>query len=703
MKMGIRVKHIQSEIALFSGLCLLVAMGLIVFYASMIMKSGAERARQEAVTVAREYAVSVAMKSGNEAKSLFERALEAANTLAHTLSGIKDESLDLELERSAVNGMLKSVLARNEGFLAMGTCWEPDAFDGLDSAFVGGPGSDATGRYIPYLSKGKDGDMVLEPLVDYATESYYQLPKRTKTPVLTEPYVYPVQGRDVFMTTLSSPILLDGAFYGVVTVDIALGYLQKLVDDVGGLFDGKARLVLISNKGVLVSVTGRPDLTGQPLTAFSERMGENEGAIASGEPVVTEVNGLLTVCSPMIVGKIETPWSFCIEVPMGVITRDADEQLAQGVARVWKMVGIASLCMVVALGILWLVAGRTARPVQATSLMIQDIAEGEGDLTQRLPVNGENEVAELSRWFNLFMEKLRGMVEEIGLKASRLSTSSGELENFSVAMADGAGIVAVSSGSVSAAAANLSGEMIAIAAAMEQSSTNLDVVAGASEEMTATVNEIARNSEQARSITENAVNRAKTSYEKIARLVAAAQDIGIVTDTINEISAQTNLLALNATIEAARAGEAGKGFAVVAGEIKVLAEQTSQSTQDIRKSVESIRSSTEVTIQDIESIVGIIGEINDIVTKIAAAVEEQSVTTKEISRSVSQASLGIREVNESISRSSVESEKIAEGISGVTDESRNMEGNSQEIKGSAVELSELARELQNLVGQFKTV
>src|ERR1017187_5300530 len=152
--------------------------------------------------------------------------------------------------------------------------------------------------------------------------------------------------------------------------------------------------------------------------------------------------------------------------------------------------------------------------------------------------------------------------------------------------------------------------------------------------MTATIGEIASNSEKARRITEDATRQAARISEQMNQLGTAAQQIGKVTETITEISSQTNLLALNATIEAARAGSAGKGFAVVANEIKGLAQQTAAATEDIKGRIAGVQSSTAGGIAEIGKVTQVIREVSDIVSAIAAAIEEQATVTKDIARNI---------------------------------------------------------------------
>jgi len=388
---------------------------------------------------------------------------------------------------------------------------------------------------------------------------------------------------------------------------------------------------------------------------------------------------------------------------LGAIVSVYSKEVAE--SNTWQMVKLLMLvsliCILIFLPLAFLFAKSLSRPILKVVEGLKDIAEGEGDLTIRLEVNSKDEVGELAKWFNIFMEKLQGIVKEIAENAETLNISSNDLLNLSGEMSEGAENMSRRSETVATAAEEMSSNMNSVAAAMEEAATNMNMVATSTEEMTSTVNEIAHNSEKASAITSEAVTQAESASERVAELGNAAQDIGKVTEAITEISEQTNLLALNATIEAARAGEAGKGFAVVANEIKELARQTAEATQEIKAKIEGIQGSTSGTVKEIGEISKVINDMNEIVSTIAASVEEQSVTTKEIANNVSQASQGIQEVNENVAQSSVVSGEIAKDISNVNQESKEMSNGSSQVKVSASDLSRLAEELKTLVGRFK--
>jgi methyl-accepting chemotaxis protein len=341
------------------------------------------------------------------------------------------------------------------------------------------------------------------------------------------------------------------------------------------------------------------------------------------------------------------------------------------------------------------------KPIGQTVEMLKDIAQGEGDLTKRLAIKTKDEIGELAEWFNVFIEKIDGIINNISVNSGHLSQSAVDLSKVSQKMSLGAEATASKATSVSAAAEEMSSNMSSVAAAAEQSSTNIGMVSAAAEEMTSTINEIAQNTETTRTTSNQAVTRTKKAAEKIGDLSKSAQEIGKVVETINDISEQTNLLALNATIEAARAGEAGKGFAVVASEIKSLAQQTAEATLGIKEKIESIQTSTKETVAEIEEVTIAITSVNEMIDTVAAAVEEQSATTKEIASNVTQAAEGIQEVTENVTQSSGVANGIAEDIANVNLSSTEMSKNSSQVNTSADTLSQLSEELKKTVAQFK--
>ena len=500
---------------------------------------------------------------------------------------------------------------------------------------------------------------------------------------------------------VASPIFKGTEKLGVLIFQFPLDSLNAIMSERAGM--GKSGETYLVGSDLLMRSDSFLDPTNHSVVASFRNPAKGKVDTAASrdalqgntdQRIIIDYNGnaVLSAYAPLQFEGLR--WALLAEI-------DEAEAFATTRSLEWTAGIVAFFSLAAVLVLALLITRAIVRPVQEVVASLTDLAQGEGDLTSRLPVAGSDEIADLAQRFNEFMEKLHEMIKNIAKGIETLSSSATELSAISQQLSASAGQTSAKSSMVAASAEEMSANMNSVSAAMEQSSTNTGMVASAAEEMTATIGEVAGNTEKARTVAVDAVSQTRKAGGQMAELGNAAQAIGKVTETITEISEQTNLLALNATIEAARAGEAGKGFAVVANEIKELAKQTAEATLDIKRQIEEMQHATGMTVQSIDQIGRVIEGVSDIVSTIATAVEEQSAATKEIADNIAQASSGIGEVNENVSQSSQVARTITQDIEEVNRASGEIAESSAQVRASADELSSLAEQLNEMVRRFK--
>lgn len=679
-----KIRSIQLKITLLAGLCLVLTAGIIILNSAITV-------RKQAMHVAEGRAQVTAEKYAVDILSRFEDAYALTHNIATMLGATKSKTAPIQLERVEVQALLREAFLQNPQFFGGGMAWEPNAFDGRDAEFAGNGIYDASGRMISYWYQDGANGVTYDILVDYDNKevgNWYFMPRKLHHEILTEPYSYPVGGTEVLMSTVASPIMADGQFYGVTTVDFTLAFLQQLADD-NTIFNGAGKTAIITNEGTVAGMTGHPEAGGKAW-AESDAMGASYYArLIKGETVLDWSKRGLEVFVPLNLGKTGTPWWVHVMVPREVA-------LANVTSVMWRQIGIGAICIVVALLLLWGIARSLARPIRKGADMAREIARG--DLSQRLILNQQDEVGGLA-------EALNDMALSLQQKAEMAETISQGNLNIDVPLASekdqlGKALQRMTSNlNALLSQVQMTGEQVMIGTTQiseasqslsqgaTESAASMEEIAASMIQLTTQTKNNADNAEQAKNLSLSSKQGAAQGDALMADMVNAMAEIehsgkGIskIIKVIDDIAFQTNLLALNAAVEAARAGQHGKGFAVVAEEVRSLAARSAKAAHEtsnlIENSVIKTHNGTEIARKTADALVEIVGATN----KVSDLVAEISESSKEQSR-------GLQEINN--------------GLGQIEQVTQQNTAYAEETAASTEELSSQVVQLNRMLEQFK--
>lgn len=625
-----RFVSLKTKVCRAASICMLII--VVVLTAVNVYELYCNKEHQS-VALAEAAARSLASRFTDE----MNEPLLAAQDLAHIVVSGKRE----KLSRDEMEALAGEILLKNPSFISSTLAFEPNAYDGQDTAFINSRYSDHTGRFLTYLSKGEKGELLKELLTSYEREEiapWYFIPKHLMGQFVTEPVVYPIQGRDVFMVSFMVAIVEEGKFLGVTGYDLSMESLQDFVKNANFL-DGAADVSVVSYEGVYAATTMADSCLGKGIacTECREAVPEQIRRLQAGEMYVEKNEAGINMYFPLHFARCVRPWQVRLFLPNSYVYAGVGHLMALSI-------GLGVLLLV---ALVFLVAVRMRRYIMPLTVLSRQTARiAGGDLSVEVEdYRANDEVGVITAMMQELVGSFRSIVASIQSGTANMHAASGQIS-------DGSQRLAQVSSEEAAAVEEVTASVAEISAAVSQNHDNAQASEELSQKVACGVEENVRMEEQA-----------SKAIEDIAQRVTV----------ITEIAHQTNILALNAAVEAARAGEHGRGFAVVAAEVRKLAELSSGAATEITSLAQRCVEDEGQSAEALRSILPRAEQSAQLVREIAASTLEQTNGT----------------------------EQIASAMQQLSDRTQQNAALSEEMATSAEELASQAESLRAAVGVFR--
>lgn len=703
-----RSLSVQWKITLLAGCCLIITslslIGFSIYNATSKQQVIKSQSSESVITKTQQLLSSVTQLNAQETQRYVDEAIYRAEMLAASAQFLKnnaDENFTPSEElRTALDEMVRRSVLNFDSIQGAYLVFKPDLLDSEDSNYVDADyvGSNEKGRFAPYWKLADNGENVLSNVLSESTlndnsnsERFY-CPLSSGQTCISTPRVVNSGGTALLTSSISVPILVDDVAIGFLGIDLRLDGLTSVITQSDqSLFNGAGKAYVVSLDGSVIASDDSSIAVGSNFQSDNTNSDLMTDFIFGGEVTTqwSEDGEWLLAFAPVVAAN--QTWGVLFEIPRDSVVADANKldsiistKLSEGI----KTEVIAGTVFIIfGLAIIAFASLSIVKPIRQVVERLNDIASGEGDLTQRLEVKSQDEIGQLSKGFNLFLDKLQHTIKEVIQTTEQVANTTSQAK----------------------ASASSTRE------SSESQFKEVDLVATAAEEMTQTAGLVVQNAEvavdaaceanrsaqQGQQVIELSAGEMRKLVERMSSAVPIVEELaknnGNITEilsVIEGISEQTNLLALNAAIEAARAGEQGRGFAVVADEVRNLASRTQSSVGEIRAVIDKVHAGTQDVVEaiqegnilandtalhvqnaveDLGSIFTSIEAISDMNNQIVRAAEEQQSVSGEVNQSV----VNIRDLSAKILEQAAASEQV---------------GN---------EIDQLSQQQQKLVNQFK--
>jgi len=473
----------KSKLIFIISVATFLIFGSIISYNIIFnIDNSIKNSEKEMLLLAEKYALKI--------EAEIEIAMDASNTMASVFSSFKENN-NLKINRKGMNSLLKKVLGDNPTFLATYTLWMP---------------------------KG--------------TGDYFQVPKETMKEAIIEPYIYPVQGKDVLITSIVTPVIFEKEFQAIVGIDIGIEFLQKYAEKAKKeIYGGNVDISIIANNGTYAANTSMQNNVGTNISKYydDDKIDELMKLIKKGRKKIVNKEEQINVYVPITIGKTTNHWQFSISVYEDIVLADARKQM-------WVLIIFGLISIVITIVIIYFIIEKFSRPLTELVENTEKIALG--NLNINISSNQNDEIGKLANSFNTMILKLKETMKSIKEIIIKVNDGSEQISNGSQQIAQGA----------------------------NEQAASVEEISSSIEEMVAAINQNTENTKQTEKMAikaeKGAIEGQKASNETMKTMRNIEEKIFV----INSIAEKTDLLAINAAIEAARAGQLGKSFAVVASE-----------------------------------------------------------------------------------------------------------------------------------------
>jgi len=653
--------------------------------------------------------------------------IRALTTLSNVMGDF--ETVKPEERRDKYDEMLRSAFQEEPQMTVLYTIWKPNALDGMDADYIGRTGSTPQGQYAMAWSN-ETGELIKRQSndVDNVMEHIYG-PNKFKD-LISEPILRNINGVEKYTIRMIVPITNneknDEEVVGAVGCVLSVDAMQRIVENTVKNNDEINMLIIYSNKGSIIAHY-KPERIGKNMFDVDEELGEfrddiykamNNNEICEGRIYEPHIGDHIRfVAKPIQIGDSDTNWTILIGVSEFYVLKE--------IKAITQFTIILAVISIVTTAVIFVIVfGFITKPIVKVTDTLKDISEGEGDLTKTIPEKGNDEISDMSRYFNLTLEKIKKLIVSIKEHATVLSDTGNELSSNMVETAAAMNQITANIQSIKGRIINQSSSVTQTNSAMEQITSNIDKLNGyvekqasnvsqsssAIEEMLANIQSVTNTLEK-NGVSVNELNESsefgreslEEAFSCIKEITRDSEKLLKINTIIIDIAAQTNLLSMNAAIEAAHAGDAGRGFAVVADEIRALAisctDQSKTISNVLNKVKDSIDHVNEITgnalskFRVIDSSVKTVSEQEE---NIRNAMSEQNEGSKQILDAVGQ----LNDITRQVKEESIEMYKESRDV---IQESRNLDQVTQEITGGINEMATGAEQINEAVNKVNEI